>query len=111
MDTLSTVQEVSVMGGSVEKGLKRTTKALISGGLSEKKVQQAIEKPVRTGASAARRDIAKQTAEAAQKEQTRLLEAESDIARRRAGAGARGAGRGSLIRSSPTGLATNLGGT
>lgn len=74
-------------------------------------LQKGIEKPLRTGATSAQRDVAKQTALQQQKEQARLLETEDEIARRKAGAGARGAGRGSLIRSSPSALATNLGGT
>lgn len=45
-----------------------------------------------------------------QREQARLAEADDEVARRRLGATKTG-GRRSLIKSSPTGLATNLGGT
>ena len=45
-----------------------------------------------------------------QLEKTRAAEAESEIALRRVGAGQK-SGRRSLIKSSPVGLATNLGGT
>lgn len=97
--------------GDVEKVAKRGLR-VFSGDLSgEKKATQAIEKPVRTGASSVRRDTARQIAEAQKKEETKLLQTESDIARRKAGVSARAGGRGSLIRSSPSGLATNLGGT
>ena len=48
---------------------------------------------------------------AQKKEDIRLAEAEGDIALTRAAALSGKAGRKSLIKSSPTGLATNLGGT
>ena len=50
-------------------------------------------------------------AKAEQREGLRLAEAEGDIAKRRGQAAGKGAGRGSLIKSSPVGLAQNLGGT
>lgn len=48
---------------------------------------------------------------AKQKEKAALVEAESDIATKKAKALSGKAGRRSLIKSSPSGLATNLGGT
>ncbi len=91
----------------VVKPLRRATRSLQKP--IEKKITGALEKPFRTGASAAQRTVAQETERAKQREQKKLLEAEDEIARRRTGA--RSGGRGSLIRTSPTGLATNLGGT
>jgi len=76
----------------------------------EKKFTQAVEKPFRTGASAAAREAETANLTQQQLEKARLTEAEGEIARRRGLAGSR-TGRQSLIRSSPSGLATNLGGT
>jgi hypothetical protein len=103
------------MGSSVKKTLKRGQKAVTSAGMSElKPLGRALEKPVRTGATAtkkqAAKDIQKQMQKQMQLEKVRSAEAESEIALRRAQAkGGRG-GRQSLIKSA-TGLATNLGGT
>jgi len=56
---------------------------------------------------AARRDAASLR----KKEDVRLAEAQDEISRREAGASSPKAGRRSLIKTGPTGLATNLGGT
>ena len=95
------------MGDSVKKATRRGLKAVSTGGLSELKT---LEKPLRTGASAARRDAAAQLKEQQQKEAVMLAEKESEIAEARSFAQSGRAGRRSLIKSSPTGLATTLGG-
>jgi hypothetical protein len=74
-----------------------------------KDVEQAIEKPFRTGASAAARDASQMAVLQQQKDKVNIAETEDEIARKRAGAGG-AAGRRSLIASSPTGLAKTLGG-
>lgn len=66
------------------------------------------------GAKQAKRATAaseRQIAEQKQKESLRLAEAESDIARRRAGATSGARGRSSLIATSQTGVTGNLGGS
>lgn len=52
-----------------------------------------------------------QIAEQGRKEKLRLAEAESDIAKRRAGATSGARGRSSLIATSATGVTGNLGGS
>ena len=106
------------MGGSVKKTVRRGLQAASTGGLSEfkegrsgDKLTKAIEKPFKTGASAAQREAGREIEKQKKKQQVKLLEAEDEIARKKAVAGSGKAGRGSLIKSSPTGLATNLGGT
>ena len=96
------------MGDELKKPLRRGTK-LATGLKVGEKLGKAIEKPLRTGASAARRDAAAQLKEQQQKESVRLAETESEIAEKRQMAGRR-VGRQSLIKSSPSGLATTLGG-
>ena len=80
----------------------------------QKKTAQTQEKPFRKGAASQARDAGNLQAEQiAKQEKTELLrrvESEDEIARRRGAAKGKGAGRRSLIRSSPTGLATTLGG-
>ena len=71
---------------------------------------KGIEAPVKTGASAATRATAKQTLLQQQKEDARVAESEDEIARRRGLAGSK-SGRQSLIKSSPSALSNNLGGT
>ena len=75
----------------------------------EKGIKQGLEKPFRTGASAAARDAAKLTAKQQQMEKIKLAEVENEIATKRIMANK--GGRQSLIKSSPTGMAQNLGGT
>jgi hypothetical protein len=72
-------------------------------------ILKAAEKPFRTGASSARRTAEEQATQAQQAAALDLAESEDEIARRKAVASGRG--RGSLIKSSPSGLSTNLGGT
>ena len=83
------------MGDSVKKATRRGLKA--------------IEDPLRTGASAARREAGVLSGKQQQAEKVRVAEAESEIAEKRQMAGRR-VGRQSLIKSSPSGLATTLGG-
>ncbi len=98
------------MGDSVKKATRRGLKAVATGGLSEHKtISKPITDPLKTGASAARRSAAVQLKEQQQKESVKLAEAESEIAEKRQMAGRR-VGRQSLIKSSPSGLATTLGG-
>jgi len=97
------------MGDELKKSFRRGT-SLAKGLKVGEKVGKAIEKPLRTGASAARRDAAAQLKEQQQKQAVMLAEKESEIAEKRSFAQSGRAGRRSLIKSSPTGLATTLGG-
>ena len=102
--------------GDVKKVAKRGRDfALQLGPLGEKgsigdKIKKGIEKPLKTGASAQRREAGREIESQKQKEKLKLLETEDEIARKRALAGSKTAGRRSLISSSPSGLATTLGG-
>jgi len=99
------------MGDSVKKTTRRGLKAAATFGLSEHKtISKPLTKPLRTGASAARRDAAKQLKEQQQKESLLAAEKESEIAEKRALAQSGRAGRQSLIKSASGGLATTLGG-
>jgi len=91
------------MGDSVKKATRRGLK-LASGAELLERGGKAI------GASAARRDAAAQLKAQQQKEAVMLAEKESEIAEKRSFAQSGRAGRRSLIKSSPTGLATTLGG-
>ena len=62
-------------------------------------------------AKEARRKQQEALARQEQREKVRLAEADSEVAKRKAMAGSKGAGRRSLIKTSPTGLSQNLGGT
>ncbi len=104
--------------GDTKKVVRRGLKAASTFGLSEfqeggvgEKAAKAIEEPFKTGASAQQRVAGREIEKQKQAEQVKLLETEDEIARRRALAGSKSAGRRSLIASSPAGLATNLGGT
>jgi len=97
------------MGDSVKKVTRRGLK-LASGAELVERAGKAVEKPLRTGASAVRRDAAAQLKAQQQKEAVMLAEKESEIAEKRSFAQSGRAGRRSLIKSSPTGLATTLGG-
>ena len=76
----------------------------------QKATRQLQEKPFRKGATAAKRTAASQIAKQQQTENIRLAEAESDVATGRALAKSK-TGRRSLLKSSPGGLAVNLGGS
>ena len=73
----------------------------------------AVAKKLRTGRSTRERDAATSVAAATKKQQlqedARLAEATSDVAT--AQTTAKRGGRRSLIKTSPSGLASNLGGT
>lgn len=104
--------------GDAKKLVRRGLQAVSTGGLSEFKegragdqLSKAIEKPFKTGASAATRTAGQQIAKQKQVENLKLLETEDEIARRKALASGGRGGRQSLIKSSPAGLATTLGGT
>ena len=75
----------------------------------EKSLRQGLEKPFRTGASATKRDASKLLKTQQQLEKTKLAEADSEIATSKALS--KKGGRKSLIKSAPSALATNLGGT
>ena len=75
-----------------------------------KAINRGIEKPFRKGATAAKKQAARDTQKQMQLEKVRTAEAESEIALRRAQAKGKKGGRQSLIKSA-AGLATNLGGT
>jgi hypothetical protein len=94
------------MGSKIEKSIKKRITSLKVG----EKVGKAVEKPLRTGASAARRDAAAALKEQKMKESARLAEKESEIATNRALIKSGRGGRQSLIKSSGGGLANNLGG-
>ena len=83
LDSPPTLQEVSVMASAFESG----------------------------SAARARRKTRGRLAEQRKKEQTKLAEAESEIAITKASALSGKAGRKSLLKTSPTGLAVNLGGS
>jgi hypothetical protein len=77
-------------------------------------VGKKLEKPFRTGRSAAEREAEKQKkliAEQQRREELRLAEAESDVLAARARGRRGAAGRRSLIATSETGISRNLGGT
>tara|TARA_R110002020_G_C15924579_1_gene743201 strand:+ start:150 stop:443 length:294 start_codon:yes stop_codon:yes gene_type:complete len=97
------------MGDSLKKTTRRGLK-LASGAEIAERAGKAIEKPIRTGASAARRDAAGALKEQQQKESLMLAEKESEIAEKRAMAKSGRGGRQSLIKSASGGLATTLGG-
>jgi hypothetical protein len=91
------------------KSFRRVGKAVLTGGLSEAKAQaKLIEKPFRTGKSAAARTQASQQLELINKqrqsEKTRLAAAESEVATRVAGTRGKRQGRSLLIATSPTGI-------
>ena len=96
-------RELSKVRRTIDKPFDKIKKPL------EKSVRQGLEKPVRTGASAQKRQAESLLKKQQQTEQMKLAEADDEIARRAAGAGK--GGRRSLIKSSPAGLASNLGGT
>jgi hypothetical protein len=98
------------MGDELKKPLRRGTR-LATGLEVGEKLGKVIEKPFRTGASAAARKAEQETKKMQQKEGARLAEAESEVATARALAKSGKGGRKSLIKTSPGGLAVNLGGT
>ena len=70
---------------------------------------QIIQKPMRKGTSSATRDAKNMALLQQQKDNASIAQSEDEIARRKALAGGKG-GRRSLMSSTPTGLATTLGG-
>lgn len=95
------------MGSKVEKTIKRFSPSLDS----IKKVGKAVEKPLRTGASAARRDAALELKKQKMRESARLAETTSEVETKRALIKSGKGGRQSLIRSNAGGgLSNNLGG-
>ena len=72
---------------------------------------QIFEKPFQTGKSKAARQAKTAAAKQQQREDLRLAEATQDVALAEAGALSTRSGRKSLIKSSPSGLSNNLGGT
>ena len=90
------------MGDSIKKSVKKLSPSL--------SLLKKIDKPFRTGASAARRDASKALKEQKMKEGAKLAETESEIATKRALIKGGKGGRQSLIKSSGGGLAQNLGG-
>ena len=91
---------------SVNKERKRFEKRIDEG-----KVGFSLEGPFRTGRTQKEREAKEATQKQAQTEAAALAEADDEIARRKAVAGSKRTGRGSLIRSTGSGTATNLGGT
>ena len=95
------------MGSKVEKTIKKFSPSLDA----LKKVGKVAEKPLRTGASAARRDAAAALKEQKMKESARLAETTSEVETKRALIKSGRGGRQSLIRSNAGGgLSNNLGG-
>jgi CHASE3 domain sensor protein len=97
-------------------GINRQRKRSLSSVAEEFKradrgLDRAVEKPFRTGASATQRKAKEDVARQKQTTALELAEADSEIAQRRARTRSKAAGRGSLIRSTGSGTATNLGGT
>ena len=118
-NTLSTIQEVSIMSSKVGKSIKRSFRqgpatALQGIGakvLQSKSVRGKLEEPFRTGKSRGIREAKQATLLQTQREKARVAEAEDEVARRRGGASSGKSGRQSLIKSrSASGLATTLGG-
>ncbi len=79
--------------------------------IEEGKPGFSLEGPIRTGKTKKEREAKQAIQKQSQTEAAALAEADDEIARRRAVAGSKRAGRGSLIRSTGSGTATNLGGT
>ena len=95
------------MGSKVEKTIKKFSPSLDA----FKKVGKVVEKPLRTGASAARRNAAEALKEQKMKEGAKLAEKESEIQTKRSLIKSGRGGRQSLIKSNAGGgLANNLGG-
>ena len=86
--------------GKVRRGIKR-------GGF----LASFADKKIRTGASSAARESKRAIAKQQQKESARLAEATSAVATAEATAKSGKGGRKSLLKTSPGGLAINLGGT
>jgi len=100
------------MGDGLKKTARRGLKAAATGGLSEHKtVSKPLTDPLKTGASAARRDAAGLLKEQQMKESTKLAEAESEVKEKEAMAKSGRGGRRSLIKSSVGARPSNLGGT
>ena len=111
------------MGSSVEKETKRFGGRLIdprggaldpTGKLLEAttRAERNLERrTIRTGKTKKEREAKQALQKQAQTEAAALAEADDEVARRRAVAGSKRTGRGSLIRSTGSGTATNLGGT
>lgn len=74
------------------------------------KTEKSLEKPLRKGATAQRREATRLNLLQRQREELRRAEAEDEVNRRKSMA-QMGGGRRSLIRSGTPGQATNLGGT
>lgn len=70
-----------------------------------------VDKAVRTGASAQERKSKRSAKEQQKREKLRLAEATDEVERAKSKALSSRSGRQSLIRTSPSGLATKLGGT
>ena len=96
------------MGSEFKKNIKKMSSLKLS-----EKVGKTIEKPFRTGASAARRDAAKALKVQKMKESARLAEKESEIQTKRSLIKSGRGGRQSLIKSNAGGggLSNNLGGS
>ena len=90
--------ETSAKGFGLQKGTVAAEKAL-------------ERKTIRTGKTKTEREAKQAIQKQAQTEAAALAEADDEIARRKAVAGSKRTGRGSLIRSTGSGTATNLGGT
>ena len=94
--------------GDVKKAVRRFPVVdLIEKG--HKKLGKAVEKPFRTGATGKGREAEAQIKRQQQREDVRLAEATSEAAT--AAAAPKRKGRQSLIKSSPSGLSSNLGGS
>jgi|ETNvirome_6_1000_1030641.scaffolds.fasta_scaffold01665_4 hypothetical protein len=97
---------------SVNKQRKRAQQQILSeADRHQERLTKPLAKPLRTGKTKATREAKEAIAKQSQTEAAALAEADDEIARRKAVAGSKRAGRGSLIRSTGSGTATNLGGT
>ncbi len=95
------------MGSKVEKTIKKFSPSLYA----LKKVGKFAEKPLRTGASAARRDAAVELKKQKMRESARLAETTSEVETKRALIKSGKGGRQSLRRAKVGGgWANNLGG-
>lgn len=97
---------------SVNKQRKRAQQQILSeADRHQERLTKPLAKPLRTGKTKATREAKEAIAKQSQTEAAALAEVDDEIARRKAVAGSKRAGRGSLIRSTGSGTATNLGGT
>ena len=106
-DTIKSLRKRSLEGALTGNPMMKTSELK---SIHKKGTQLGVQ-PFRKGTSATMRQAGRDTEKQQQMEAVRMAETADEIAQRRALAGGKSGGRQSLIKSSPTGLAQNLGGT